>query len=90
MQELKLQKEADQLKEIEDERKKLFKERRIREAQAKEKIDAVKQENEDGESEAKIQKPAKDPLKVRSVRKFMEDQILHEEKRHEKLKKIIV
>ena len=69
MAELKAKKEEEELEAIEKDRKRLFKERRLREAQAKAIISASKKETEEP------QKASENPLKVRSVRKFMEDQI---------------
>ena len=67
----KAKKEQEELAELERERKRAFKERRLLTAQ------------HEGKKKSKA-------MKVRSLRKFMEDQIEHEAKRHEKLTNIIV
>lgn len=57
----KAEREQAELKQIEDERQRLFKERRLREAQNK------------AEPKTEPDTKASNPLKVRSLRKFMKD-----------------
>lgn len=78
--EQKAQKEAEELRAIEAERQRLFKERRLREAATK----------ATAETEGEPNPKKSNPLKVRSLAKFMQDQNKYEIKRHEKLKKIML